>query len=176
MSIKQDWLWDRKISAKRVKFILNEPDNKHFLTLSSLLLSRKNTPKEVFLDYLKPVIFLQNWGRIKRQMRKDSWSNPRIEFWQAIYENLKEKYKKKGVFIAKNTASLKPQKEFCKYIAHKIKSIRIQKGLTQQELAKRLKISQQIISRIEMGRENISILTLKKIVDSLGAKINFEIS
>lgn len=176
MSSRQDWLWDRKITVNRTKSILSNANNKHFLSLSTLLLSRKNTPKEVFHDYLRPVIFLQNWSRIKRQMRKDAWNNPRIEFWQAIYEKLKEKYEKKGVFLNKNTTALRPQDEFCKLVADKIRIIRKQKGLTQHALAKKLKVSQQIISRVESGRENISLLTLKNIINSLGAKVHLEIS
>lgn len=176
MKLKQDWLWDRKISVKEAKVILREPDNKHFLSLAGLLLSRKNIPGEVFKEYLKPIIFLQNWSRIKKQMRKNNWNAPRIEFWQAIYENLKGKYSERGIVVHREPAAGKPQNEFCKAVAEKIKSIRKQKGLTQQTLAKKLKISQQVISRIEKGTENISLLTLKKIVDSLGAKLSMEIS
>jgi len=176
MGLSSDWLWDRKITVKKAKAILRDPENNHFLSLSGLLLSRKNTPKEVFQNYLRPVDFLQNWNRIKRQMRKDKWNDPRIEFWQAIYEKVKEKYKKKGIFPGKDTAALRPQDEFCKLIADKIRAIRKQKGLTQYALAKKLKVSQQIISRIESGRENISLLTLKNIADGLEAKVRLEIS
>lgn len=176
MKLKQDWLWDRKITVRGAKVILREPDNKHFLSLASLLLSRKNTPGEVFRDYLKPLVFFQNWNRIKKQMRKNNWNDPRIEFWQAIYENLKEKYRKRGIIIHREPVAGKPENEFCKSIADKIKSIRKQKRLTQQTLAKRLKVSQQMISRIEKGRENISLLTLKKIADSMGANLSLEIS
>jgi DNA-binding XRE family transcriptional regulator len=176
MILKKDWLWDRKISIKRAKAILANPEDGHFFSLSALLLSRKNMPKEVFTEYLKPADFVQNWMQIKRQMRKDSWNNPRIEFWQAIYEKLREDYKKRGIAIARAKPPARPQDEFCKQVADKIKIIRKQKGLTQYELAKRLKISQQMISRIEKGRENVSLLTLKNIVDSLGANIRVEIS
>lgn len=176
MKSKQDWLWDRKITVKEAEVILGEPNNKHFLSLASLLLSRKNTPGEVFRDYLKPLVFFQNWNRIKKQMRKNNWNDPRIEFWQAIYESLKEKYRKRGIIIHREPVAGKPENEFCKSIADKIKSIRKQKGLTQQALAKRLKVSQQMISRIEKGRENISLLTLKKIADSMGANLSLEIS
>lgn len=176
MRLKDDWLWDRRMTAKQAKSILGDPKNEHFLSISSLLLSRKNIPKDVFENYLKPVDFLQNWSRIKRQMRKNAWNNPRIEYWQAIYEKLKEKYEKMGVVISKEIRATKPQDEFCTAIADKIKVIRKQKGLTQKALAKRLKVSQQLISRIETGRENISLLTLKKIVDNLGAELHLEIS
>ena len=175
MNSRQDWLWDRKISVKKAKAILKNPQDKHFLSLSSLLLARKNMPQEVFKDYLNPLQFLQNWYKIKRQMRKDTWNNPRIEFWQAIYEKLAEKYKKKGVFPVRQSAPTKLPDEFCKLIADKIKTIRRKNGLTQSMLARRLKISQQMISRIEKGGENLSLLTLKNILDKLGAELRLEI-
>jgi len=43
-------------------------------------------------------------------------------------------------------------------------------GFSQKELAQKLRISQQIISRIESGRENISLLTLEKVAAALGKK------
>ena len=175
MMPNRDWLWDRNITGRKVKAVLTHPNDRQFLSLVSILLARKNTPKEVFKDYLKPVDFLKNWNSIKRQMRKDSWNNPRIEFWQAIYEKLKEKYKKNGAFLIKQTTVTKPEDEFCKLIADKIKVVRKQKGLTQSALAKRLKVSQQMVSRIEKGRENISLLTLKNIVDSLGGQVTLDI-
>jgi len=174
-NIKNDWLWDRNISLRMSKAILKDAKHAHFLSLASLLLSRKNSPKEVFNVYLKPAIFVNNWNAIKRQMRKNAWNDPRIEFWQAIYEKLREKHKAKGLLIPKNNFALRPENEFCKLVADKIKAVRVQNGLTQNKLAKRLKISQQVISRIESGRENISLLTLKKITDSLDAKLSFEI-
>lgn|SRR3989338_371906 len=176
MSPKTDWLWDRRISLERARRILQNPQDKHFSSLASLLLSRKNTPKEVFKFFLGPVDFLKNWRKIKRQMRKDSWNNPRIEFWQAIYEKVKEKYERKGISFPKEAVAIRPQDEFCRLIGDKIRVIRKQKGLTQKALARKLKISQQIISRIESGRENISLLTLKNIVGGLGAELRLEIS
>ncbi len=176
MKLERDWLWDRKTSLKKARFILNRPENEHFLPLASLLLSRKNTPKEVFRYYLKPRDFLGNWQKIKRQMRKNSWNDPRVEFWQAVYEKLKEKYEKRGIAVSEKILISKPKDGFCKFVADKIKAVRKQKGITQEELSRRLRVSQQIISRIETGSENISLLTLKKIVDNLGAELQLEIS
>ena len=175
MKLNRDWLWDRKISIQRARAILKNPQDAHFLSLSAILLARKNTPKEVMKQYLSPLLFLENWNKIKRQMRKDSWNNPRIIFWQAIYDKLREKYKNKGAFIQKEAAKAGPENELCKLVAEKIKAIRKQKKLTQSELAKRLKISQQMISRIEKGRDNISLITLKNIVDRMGAHLYLEI-
>ena len=176
MILSRDWLWDRKISVKQAKAILRDPANRHFFILSALLLSRKNTPQEVLKHYLKPELFLRYWKKIKRQMRKDAWNNPRIEFWQAIYKTLKEKYERKGIIFTEEAIVEKPHNPFCKEIADKIKVVRKQRGLTQSELAKKLKISQQIISRIESGKENVSLQTLKKITDGLDAQLRIEIS
>lgn len=176
MITERNWLWDRKISLAKAKKILRDPGHANFLSLSSLLLSRKNYPEEIFKTYLKPEVFLLDWKRIKKQMRKDSWNNPRIEYWQAIYEKLSDKYKKLGMSPVKQIVKAGPEDELCNGVAVKIKTIRKQKKLTQKDLAKKLNISQQMISRIEKGRENISLMTLKKIVDSLGADIHLEIS
>jgi len=176
MISNKDWLWDRKITKKQTKAIFSDPKNEHFLSLASLLFSRKNSPKEVFKHYLKPMVFVINWNGIKRQMRKNRWNDPRIEFWQAIYENLRGKYIKKGIPLEREYKSVKPTDEFCKEVADKIKTVRKQNGLTQKELAKKLKVSQQMVAHIESGKENISLLTLKNIVDKLGAKLHLEIS
>ncbi len=43
-------------------------------------------------------------------------------------------------------------------------------GLTQSRLARILNISQQRISKIEKGEENISLLTLKRLADKLNRR------
>lgn len=176
MILNRDWLWDRKISVKQARAILKNPSNRHFFILSALLLSRKNTPGEVLRYYLEPKLFLRYWRKIKTRMRKDAWNNPRIEFWQAIYEKLKEKYERKGITFPEEFIAQRPDNGFCKEVADKMKMARKQRGLTQAELAKKLKISQQIISRIESGRENVSLQTLKKITDGLDAQLSIDIS
>lgn len=171
--MKKDWLWDRKLTEKQAKKILNNPADPRFIYLASLLLTRKNVPKEIFGVYLKPDDFCRHWAKIKRKMRKDAWGNPRIEFWQAIYEKLLERYRAKGVNIF-TKSSPKPINGFCLETGEKIKILRKQKNLTQNMLANKLNISQQMISLIESGRENISLLTLKKVIDALGADISIK--
>lgn len=176
MTPQRDWLWDRKISIKKARAILKNPKDVRFLSLAALLLSRKNTPKEVFRFYIKQIDFLWNWNAIKRQMRKDRWNDPRIEFWQAIYEAVKEKHEKEGKLIKKEKPPIvKLENEFYKTIADKIKIARKQKDLSQSALARKLGVSQQFISRIEKGKENISLGTLKKILDAIGAQPYFEV-
>ncbi|MFH0948165.1 MAG: helix-turn-helix transcriptional regulator [Elusimicrobiota bacterium] len=174
--MKSNWLWDRKTSINEVKKILKNPKNKKFLKFAALLLSRENSPKEVFsTKYLNPIDFCHNWRLIKKVMRKDNWNDPRIEFWQAIYEKLVEKYRRKKIQINGLEKEIKPVDELCRAIGGKIENIRKQKGFTQKQLAKKMKVSQQLISRVESGGENISLTALKKIAIALGSEISIEI-
>jgi DNA-binding XRE family transcriptional regulator len=172
--VKKDWLWDRKITIREAKNILKHPEEPKFIELASLLLLRKNSPQEVFKEYLSPIDFCQNWQKIKKMMRKDAWGEPRLYFWQAVYEKVKEKLKKKNIIF--KTSLVPVSSDFCREIGCKIKHLRKEGGLTQKELAKKLNISQQIISRIESGRQNVSLLTLENIASKLEVKINFSFS
>jgi UDP-N-acetylglucosamine 1-carboxyvinyltransferase len=61
-------------------------------------------------------------------------------------------------------------KEFEK-IGKLISSIRLQRGMTQAELAKKLATSQSAVNRIEKGHQNISIELLSRISDALDKQI-----
>ena len=59
----------------------------------------------------------------------------------------------------------------------KIKTLRLQQGLTQAELAQRSGTSKHYISRLENNRSDIELLTLKKIVEAgLDRKLSVEIN
>lgn len=167
--MRPDWLWDRDISMKKIQSILKDPQNVRFTEIAALLLSRKNTPKEVFDQYLEKEIFVQHWVRIKRRMRKNAWSDPRIDFWQAVYEKIVKAFKDQGVPIRPKSKEFVPD-EVCQDAGNKIKNMRQSLGMTQAELAQRLGVSQQIISLIETGRENPSIKTISTICQASGGQ------
>ena len=171
--MKNNWLWDRKISFSHAKKILKNSKDKRFIHLAALLLARNNEPKEVFGKYLDPLVFCRYWAVIKKRMRQDKWTQPRIIYWQAIYEHLRDKYHKKGIAFRKEIPSGKSP--LYEEVARQISSIRKELGLSQKELAKKLGASQQLISRIEKGRENISLCTLNNISHALGRKIEIRL-
>ena len=142
--------------------------------MAALLLSRKNTPDEVFKNYLDPIVFCRYWPAIKRKMRQDKWSEPRIIFWQAIYEKLLDRYRSQGLTFRKE-ASL-ARNSLCGVLGKKIRDARKKQGLSQKKLAKRLGISQQLISRIEKGGENMSLRTLSSISRALGKRIEINLN
>ena len=61
-------------------------------------------------------------------------------------------------------------------LAHKLADIREKAHLSQAALAKKMGISQQLVSRIESGSNNLTLETLIKFLDLFGVcmKIHFE--
>jgi len=166
------WLWDVKISESQAKKILKDSDNRRFRRIAALMLARNNEPKKVFKRYLDPLVFCREWASIKKMMRKDRWDEPRIIFWQAVYEKVKEKYTEKGIKFRKRAVSVKS--DLCKAVGRDIRATRKKEGITQRGLANRLGISQQMISRIEKGSENASLTTLNNIAQALKMKIKID--
>jgi len=170
--MNNDWLWDKNFSKEKAALILKDEEHPSFVKLAATLLLRNNSAKEVFSSYLDPVVFYRNWHIIKKTMRKDSWGNPRIDYWQAIFTKLNERYKDKGIVLRRS------RKEFSKAsldIGSRIKNERLANNMTQHEFAKKAGISQQMLSRIEKGRENVSISTIEKIAKTFGLKIHFDL-
>ena len=61
-------------------------------------------------------------------------------------------------------------------LAHKLAEIREKSNFTQAQLAKKMGVSQQLVSRIESGSNNLTLETLIRFLDLFGVciKIHFE--
>ncbi len=70
----------------------------------------------------------------------------------------------------KNTYSEKDRK-FLKKIGENIRKYRIQKDISQEELAYQAELDRTYISGIERGERNISVITIKKISEALKMEI-----
>lgn len=171
--MRPDWLWDRNIPEEELKDILKDPQHERFVEIAALLLSRNNVPKDIFSQYLDRKVFVQNWRRIKRQMRKNKWNDSRIIFWKAIYEKLFSDYKLKGVEVFERKIE-KRNIGLSRDVGQKIRNLREEEKLSQKELAQKMGISQQMISRIETGRENLCFSSLEKIITALGRSISLD--
>jgi DNA-binding XRE family transcriptional regulator len=60
-------------------------------------------------------------------------------------------------------------------IAYHLKQLRIKQQLTQQQLADLVGIDKTQISKIEKGTRNLTLDTITRIANALGAKVNFSI-
>lgn len=162
-----DIFWDRKTTKKEAQDILKNDSSPRFAEFASLVLSRVGKPKEVFDVYMDKMTFLKNWRKIKKRMRKDSWNDTRIIFWDEVYDVLsrgidKRQLKEKRVAVS----------EEAKNIGVIIKSARRKKQLSQNDLARASGMSQQMVSFLENGYFNVSLNTLKRVLDVLGLEFS----
>jgi DNA-binding XRE family transcriptional regulator len=160
------WQWDVRRSDEEIRQILKNPKHPSFLHYASLLLARTNVPKEVFGDYLGKQDFCVQWQNIKRRMRKDQWDRGRIQFWQEIYRHLKEDFKAKGIALRQPSHPPVPGSLRVR-IGKRIREIRRLKKMTQEDMAQGAGLTQQFLSKIEQGTENISLDTLERIQNFL---------
>ncbi len=155
--MKINWLWDTSLSEARVKRILKNEKDPRFYIYAEKLFSRVSNPKVAF-GFIPKEIFCRNWPAIHKRIQKDTWIQGRADFWQNIYE--------KALSISPERLS----------IAEQIKNIRLQLGYTQKEMAKRLGVIQQFISKLESGRENLTVDTLKRIAEVLGKQLTIQLN
>ena len=162
-----DIFWDRKTTKKEAQDILKDDSGPRFTEFASLVLSRVSRPKEVFDIYMDKMTFLKNWRKIKRRMRKDSWNDTRIIFWDEVYDVLSQDVDKKQLKEKRSAVS-----EESRSIGGIIKGARQKKQLSQKALAQAAGMSQQLVSFLENGYFNVSLSTLKKVLDVLGLEFS----
>lgn len=64
------------------------------------------------------------------------------------------------------------KKSILKTFGANVQKFRKQKGLSQEELAKKCRLHRTYIGGIERGERNVSLINLKKIATALGVKID----
>ena len=161
------WQWDVRRSDKEIREILKNPEHPSFLHYASLLLARTNVPKDVFGEYLEKRDFCIQWPNIKRRMRKDRWELGRIQFWGAVYQHLKDDLKAKGL-VLRRPSNPPVQGSLRVRVGRRVSEIRRSKKMTQAKMAQGAGLTQQFVSKIEKGTENISLDTLERIQKFLG--------
>ena len=166
--MKVNWLWDSRLDENEVRRILKDESHPKFDIYAEKLFSRVGDPKIAFAIVDK-VTFCKKWPSIKKRMRKDQWLKDRVTFWQTIYERVYEKLKEEGIKIRHLQKEKVPPERM--KLAQQIKDMRIKLGYTQKDIAKKLGVIQQYVSRIENGRENLSLDTLKRIADAFDKRV-----
>ena len=61
-------------------------------------------------------------------------------------------------------------------IGLRIKELRLEKGITQDQLAREIHTTKSAISRLENHAESITLATLEKVARALGKKVHIELS
>ncbi|MFZ3073978.1 MAG: helix-turn-helix transcriptional regulator [Minisyncoccales bacterium] len=91
-------------------------------------------------------------------MEMQTWT----EFKKELLKNKK---------FAEEYAKLEPEFELAKTLIKK----RLEKGMTQQQLAKKIGTKQEAISRLESGSYNPSMLLLRKVAKALDSRLEVTI-
>ena len=161
--MKTNWLWDTRLSDAKVKKILHDEGNPRFYIYAEKLFSRVSDPEAAF-SYIPKEAFYRHWPIIKQRIDRDAWSRGRADVWQKMYDQTAARLNVHGSALSERMG-----------LARQIKDIRLQLGYTQAEMAKKLGVIQQFISKLETGRENLTVDTLKKIADVFGKKLTIRL-
>ena len=156
----------------KIQKILKDPDSENFLTMAALAFSTKNDPGLVWKYYIEPEVFCKHWTLIKRYMLEHDWDRTYIPFWQKEYERLVPEGKKATPVMGEEELK---QKERFTSIGKRLSTLRHKAGMSQQEFAGKLMTTQQLISRIEKGDENMTLATLFKIAKVLKIDVGIEL-
>lgn len=158
------YFWDLNEKAlKETRKILKDPDDPKFAMRVTTLLSRCQSPKELF-SLISRKEFVKAWPKVRSYWNKIARESDFRDWWETIYEGLLEKYAQK---------ERKPKGEapavFLK-IGTAIRVARVEKGLSQKELAVKTGAKQPDISKVEEGKKNITLATLSALCRALEIK------
>ncbi len=160
--MSKSWQWDMGRSDREIRNILKNPEHPSFIHYAALLFARTNVPKQVFKEYVTKLNFCLYWPTIKRRMRKDKLNQDRLHFWEEIYRHLKEDMQAKGIKL-RQPSRLKVEDSLKSKIGKRIREIRRSKKMTQADVEQGTGFTQQFLSKIEQGTENVSLDTLERI-------------
>lgn len=150
------YFWDLNEKAlKETADILKDPGHDKFRSRMVKLLSRCQSPGELF-SLISKEDFTRAWPKVKRYWAKMDKGSDFRDWWQTIYEEIQ---KRQGRPLK---AKGEPSALF-KNIGIKIRDARIEKEMSQKDLALAVGMKQPDISRIEEGKKNITLETLARI-------------
>lgn len=166
--MKSEWLWDSRYNERQAGRILKNPKDPRFPLIAEKLISRISPAKKAF-EFIDKETFCRNWMKIKKRMRRDSWLQDKVLFWQTVYENILADFKAKGIKVREE---LRPVTNVIqKSISQQIKEHRLKENIAQKDMARKMGVVQQYVSKLETGRENYSVQTLQQIARALNKKL-----
>jgi DNA-binding XRE family transcriptional regulator len=164
LMIKKSWLWDVKTSEQNARKALHGKDEVRFMMYAEMLFSRMKDPDYVFRQIDKKT-FCRFWPAIRTKIKKDKWKAHMADYWDPIYKDTVREFKSRGESIHVFPVDMELSVHRIK-LAQKFRQMRREAGLTQAQSARLLGVGQRFISKIETGRENLSIDTLYRIADA----------
>lgn len=158
------YFWDLKEEAlEETERILRNPKHPKFTARMVTLLSRCDKPQELF-SIISRKKFMEVWPKIRTYWVKHTRRSDFRDWWETIYEQIVEQYCHTPKRVKGETpASFRE-------IGRVIKETRIEKGLSQKQLALAVSMKQPDVSKVEEGKKNITLFTLIRLCKTLGIK------
>lgn len=158
------YFWDLKgASLKETRRILKDPRHSKFPQRMTALLTRCSKPAELF-SVISKESFVRAWPKIRGHWIKRVGRSEPLDWWETIYEQLVE------ADLHQSTRVQGGSPDFLRSLGGRIKEARIERGLSQKQLALRVGIKQPDISRVEEGKKNITLFTLVRLCKVLGIR------
>jgi len=158
------YFWSlNKQALKETEEILKNPNHPKFASRLVTLLSRCDQPKDLF-SLVSKKEFIEVWPRVRTYWLRIEPKSDFRAWWETIYEQLLQEYKLKQKKRKGGSPAL-----FLR-IGRMVRKARVEKGLSQNELAFRIGMKQPDISMIEKGRKNITLETLARLCKILEIK------
>ena len=158
------YFWDlNRGSLRETEKILKNPRHPRFSAKMVTFLSRCDKPRELY-TVLPKKKFIESWPKIRSYWMKIDRRSTFRDWWQTIYEELLgESRKKRQRVIGKTPA-------FFSKLGIQVRQARIRKGLSQEQLALTIGMKQPDVSKIEEGKNNMTLNTLMRLCKILGIK------
>lgn len=167
------------LEDEELRQILSNPEHEEFVHLAARLLESSLEIEQVF-DYIDKEDFIQHYSRIRKSMGNGAQAKRHKKFWDRMANQGCKQIS--GEPAEKSPAEKRKEKVEADYasesalkIGRRIRKLRKKDDLSQQELAERLGISKSEISRIENGKQNLSLERLQRVLNALGHKVHLQI-
>jgi DNA-binding Xre family transcriptional regulator len=158
------YFWDLNETAlKETERIIKSPAHPRFSSRMVTLLSRCDKPAELFA-ILPRETFMEAWPKVRTYWLKHTRQSDFRDWWETIYEQMVEQQQHRQKKVTGDApASFQA-------IGRLMKERRIEKGLSQKQLAFAVKMKQPDVSRVEEGKKNITLFTLIRLCKALGIR------
>ena len=162
MRIGKYFWWLNEKATKEAEKIIRIPQHPLFVHRIFEFLSRNDDAKALF-QFISKERFVEQWSKIRLYWNKRSAAPDFKAWWETIYEQILKKD------LMKTSMEGSPSRTM-EAMGHTLRDARIEKGWSQSDFARRVRMNQPDISNIEKGKKNMTLETLIRICKVLGIK------
>lgn len=181
-SARADWMPD-SLSPRTVREVLDDPGHEQFPVLAARLLESTEDLDEV-TRYLDRDILARHFRRIRISMGRTGEARVRRHYWErrldeGIVDSGEVSREGEQTSLLSGATDRSSESESgpssAVQVGRTIRRLRERQGLTQAELGERLNVTRQAISKVEQGRENVTVERLQRIMRALNYRLRFNL-